>query len=456
MALTRFDDFFTPVRDKLDIETIRQEWQTLGPAYNINQWLLPLPLWCQRPFEHSGELAWDIVCHDLQHSTTDRPFCIYLHVPFCSSKCGFCDSYSFKLGAHIDARMDGYVERLCDELQLWSERGTLSQRRVSTVHLGGGTPTFLTPVALTKLVNCCQSQFMITPDTEWALESTVSELTPCMIETMHELGFRRLHIGVQSMDDLVRQAIGRRSPTTDVLDVIQSTRALGWIVSVDLICGLPYQTLASFIAGIESLIDAGVNGFSLYELLIYPQNQRWAKQHDLINRDHLPNYFMFLSGAHFLETKGFHKNLFNHWADAHDKNVYFTFPTRGEDLLAAGAIADGVIGDYHYRHPPYLPYVKTAYSNQPGFEGGLRRTRFESQLYPFLTAIQSGTINSNQLKMLQNILHPNRINTLLQMWLDNALVYMDDGAVWLTNSGSWFAGNLIHDLTEQLQIRSDD
>ena len=346
--------------------------------------------------------------------------------------------------------MNDYVERLCDELRLWGEHESLSRRPVSTVHLGGGTPTFLTPALLTQLVDSCRSQFRITPETEWALESTVADLTPRMIGTMHELGFRRLHIGVQSMDDPVRQVIGRRRPATEVLDVIQTTRALGWIVSVDLICGLPYQTLESFIAGIESLVEAGVNGFSLYELLIYPQNRRWAKQHDLINRDHLPNYFMFLSGAYVLEARGFHKNLFNHWADEQDKNIYFTFPTRGEDLLALGAIADGVIGDYHYRHPPYLPYMKTAHSHQPGFEGGLRRTRFEDQLYPLLTAIQSGGFKASQMRTLQNLLSPDQTNALLQEWLDHALLYRDDGAVRLTSSGSWFTGNLIHDLTERL------
>jgi coproporphyrinogen III oxidase-like Fe-S oxidoreductase len=214
---------------------------------------------------------------------------------------------------------------------------------------------------------------------------------------------------------------------------------------VDLICGLPFQTLPGFIAGIEDLIAAGSNGFSLYELLIYPQNQKWAEQHLLTGRDHLPNYLMFQVGAQLLAKHGFKKNLFNHWADALDENIYFTFPVRTEDCLAVGTIADGVFGDYHYRHPRYADYLRLAQNTFPGLEGGLRMTPLEAKMQPFITAIESGAIAADLRLNLESL--SSGENDLVSRWLAGGLVRESGGGMLeLTDSGSWFAGNLIADL----------
>ncbi len=443
MSITNFDTFFRNAPPQVDVATIRRYWQATGSTYDVSNWLLPLPPWRQRPYEQSGHEAWDIVRHDLAQTDADRAFCIYLHVPFCFGKCGFCDSYSFKLGSHKDARIQEYTDRLCYELELWSQQSNLSQRPVSTVHMGGGTPTFLGEAALTQIVDCCQRHFSITPTTEWALESTTQELTPSMIQTMHELGYRRLHIGVQSMEDDVRAAIGRKTRAQTVLEKIHAAKSLGWIVSVDLICGLPHQTLRGFIEGIETLAAAGINGFSLYDLLIYPQNRRWAIQHNLNNRErHLPNYWMLLAGADLLERHGFHKNLFNHWADKQDQNIYFTFPTRGEDLLAIGTIADGVFGNYHYRHPTYASYMKEARAGRPGLEGGLRRESAADQAHPLAVAVLAGQIPANLVSLLREA-------GLLARWLDCQMVNTEsDGSLKLTINGTWFAGNLIAEIAQ--------
>lgn len=190
---------------------------------------------------------------------------------------------------------------------------------------------------------------------------------------------------------------------------------------------------------------AGVDGVSLYELLIYPQNRRWAWSHGLRDRDHAANFWMFQAGAGLLTARGFRPNVFNHWAGPRDANIYFTFPTRGEDCLAVGTIADGVFGDYHYRHPRYGRYRRAADDGQPGLEGGLRRNALENRLQPLTTAILSGAIPPALFSTL-----PDRAAAdLIERWLENGLVRLDDGAVPLTGSGSWFAGNLIADVVCQ-------
>jgi coproporphyrinogen III oxidase-like Fe-S oxidoreductase len=197
------------------------------------------------------------------------------------------------------------------------------------------------------------------------------------------------------------------------------------------------------------LIAAGVDGFSLYELMIYPQNRKWAERHDLIERDHLANYFAFQAGAAWLAARGFGKNLFNHWANRRDTNIYFTFPTRGEDCLAVGTIADGVFGDYHYRHPRYAAYTRLTEAGGPGLEGGLRRNAFENRLQPITTAILSDHIPAH----LCPTLRAPEGEPLGEHWQAHGLVEADsrDG-LRLTASGAWFTGNLIAELAGQIPV----
>jgi len=431
-------------RRDIDLDLIRAQWEALAAPYDVERWLIPLPPWAMRGYDHDGKTAWNVLRSDLGIESSHRPLSIYIHVPFCSQKCHFCDCYSFRLSPRREAEKRAYVNRLCSELILWSHQGNVASRPVSTVHLGGGTPTFLGPELLAELCRCCQDRFNVSADTEWALESTAQALTPEMMDTMQRIGFRRLHIGVQSLEDKVRSCIGRQSRAEVALDRIGQALALGWTVSVDLICGLPFQTIDSLARDVETLVLAGVDGFALYELLIYAQNRQWADQVGLADRSHLPNYLMFQVGAQILEHHGYRKNTFNHWANHRDDNRYFTFPSRGEDCLAVGAIADGVFGDYHFRHPRYASYLR-ATGESPGLEGGLRRTKFENEMHAVTTAIMSGRIPRGLSHYLQVTVDG---VSLRDRWLDLGLVQdAGDGGVALLTNGSWFAGNMMRQLT---------
>jgi coproporphyrinogen III oxidase-like Fe-S oxidoreductase len=449
MASESIYGYLRPVSAHVDVAAIAAGWQRLSPVYDVEQWVLPLPPWARRPYAQTGQEAWQRLSHDLTTKPSQEAMCIYLHVPFCSSKCGFCDSYSFKLGTHRQQHVTTYAGLLEQEMTLWSCLGTMVQRPVSTVHFGGGTPSFLGAQAFAQVVQACARHFHTTPATEWALESTVYNLPPDMLAHLHDLGFRRLHIGVQSLEDAVRASIGRRCLAHSVLQKIDEALALGWVVSVDLICGLPGQSVRGFLDGVRTLIDRGVDGFSLYELLIYPQNRRWADGQGLTNRVHLPNYLMFQAGAQYLETHGFRKNLFNHWAVARDDNRYFTFPTRGEDLLALGAIADGVFGDYHYRHGRYHDYRSTLTPGFPGLEGGLARNQAENELRPLVVAILSGHLSDTALATMRDLLGMEGVK-LLELWQRCGLLAHEANSTGLslTPSGSWFAGNMLLQLEE--------
>jgi coproporphyrinogen III oxidase-like Fe-S oxidoreductase len=433
-----------PPPPQVNVEDIREEWLALRWPYQIASRQLPQPVWARRAFTETGPEAWEVLRERVPEIDPGRAFCLYLHIPYCAERCTFCDCYSFKLGSHRHQHIERYVQLLGQEIELWRRLGTLAVRPVSTVHLGGGTPTFLDLEPLERVIRLCQESFAVESETEWALESTVSELTPEMVAHLHALGFTRLHVGVQSLEDNVRKNIKRRATASAVLFKIAEVVSRGWIVSVDLIYGLPGQTPEGLLRDIQQLIAVGVDGFSLYEFQISSSNFRFAQQHQLDRRDRRVNYLLNQVASRYLISLGYSKTLFNHFAGIRDTNLYFTFPARGEDCLALGTIADGLFGDYHYRHPEYAAYCREMSPQFPALEGGLRRNEIESNLQPLVTALMAGSVPSSLLESLVT-------QELVDAWQQSLLLERapEGSTLRLTDSGSWFVGNMISQMVDQ-------
>jgi coproporphyrinogen III oxidase-like Fe-S oxidoreductase len=446
VSLAALDPVLGDLPPGIDPEPIRAHLDALAPPYDVERWEIPLPVWATRPYDDGPAAAWRILQDGLDQTDRTGPMCIYVHVPFCSRKCGFCDCYSFAVRSNVGTTMDRYVETVCRELETWGSQGALGERTVSTAHLGGGTPTYLGPRRLARLIQRCRASFAIGSETELALETTVGALTPAMMGAMDELGVRRVHIGVQTLDDRVRQTIGRRDPACEVLARIGAALERGWVVSVDLVCGLPGQTTAGFVGDVDTLVALGVDGFSLYELLVYPQNRAWAEANGLAGRSHVANFVTFVAAAERLDGRGYAKRTFNHWANGRDADVYFTSPARGEDCLAVGTIADGVFGDYHFRHHRFAGYLRGVREGGIGLEGGLRRTAAETRLHPLVTATLSGTIAQDLVAAIDARFPDDE--PLSEDWLERRLVARGpSGELRLTASGAWFAGDMVRALS---------
>jgi coproporphyrinogen III oxidase-like Fe-S oxidoreductase len=445
MEQRSFDQFLRSAPAEVDVEAIRRERLAVKSPYRVDDRRLPLPVWARRGFSETGEQAWAVLSRDVRRVELTRPFCIYVHIPFCASRCSFCDCYSFALRRYRTRHIERYLGLLAQEMRLWSRLGTLARRPVSTVHFGGGTPTFLGAGPFGRLVQDLRENFDTGPQTEWALESTSSELTDEMFSALDALGFTRLHVGVQTLQDDVRRIINRREPAAIVLEKIARAVAMGWVVSVDLIFGLPGQTLAGVLGDITALEAAGVDGFSLYELQLSSRNRKFAERYGLVGRGRLVQYALFQAASRELAALGYRKTLFNHFARERDTNLYFTFPERGEDCLALGTIADGVFGDYHYRHPEYSAYCRSVNEAFPGLQGGLRRNALENRLHPLEIALLSARIPPG---LFVDVLGADRTGLLFRRWRESALVEEDppSGHLRLTGNGSWFISHMMAEL----------
>ncbi len=196
------------------------------------------------------------------------PLGLYISVPFCRTKCSYCN---FASGVFSRAVFGHYVGLVCDDLR--KARATAAvlgghfESVVDSVYLGGGTPTVLPAEDLQRLFACLREQFAVTPDAEITVECAPGSLDERMLATLAVCGINRVSLGVQSMVDGEAAAVGRQHKRATVLNDIARMRAAGiHNINLDLIAGLPHQTETSWGTSLDEVIATGVPHISVYML----------------------------------------------------------------------------------------------------------------------------------------------------------------------------------------------
>lgn len=219
-----------------------------------------------------------------QQVVQPRPLSVYVHVPFCESLCYYCGCS--KIITHSRQRAAEYLDYLKREIALQAE--LFDQTRVLTqLHLGGGTPTFLSNRQLGELIDCLAQHFQFAAEArrEFSLEVDPRTVTPAQIHELRRLGFNRLSLGVQDFDPAVQQAVNRVQSEAEVRSLVEAAREAGFAsVSVDLIYGLPLQTRESFARTLEQVIDIHPDRIASYSYAHLPhlfKAQRLIRDQDM-------------------------------------------------------------------------------------------------------------------------------------------------------------------------------
>ena len=192
---------------------------------------------------------------------------LYLHLPFCVKRCSYCDFATAAVPAE-SRQIDEYVEDLCLHIRRKSKEGELGG--ISTVYLGGGTPSHVGMPRLSMLLYTLGLSMRLEPDVECTMEANPESLTSSMVRDIWALGVNRLSIGVQSFDDHVLGILGRAHDAQGAKRAIACARERFENVSVDLMCGIPGQSIESFEDSVNTAIDCGVSHVSVYPLTIEP------------------------------------------------------------------------------------------------------------------------------------------------------------------------------------------
>lgn len=192
---------------------------------------------------------------------------IYIHVPFCLSKCYYCAFYSMP----SLKRKDEYLESLRQEMV--ARKDYLHGMPVSTVYFGGGTPSLLTPEELKTILNLLHDHFPVEADAELTLEANPDTLSPEYLEALSAMGFNRLSIGIQSFFDDDLQYLGRRHDSRHARQCIDWARSAGFDnLSLDLIYGLPTSTADQWNRNLDMFFATGAPHLSAYALTLEPNS----------------------------------------------------------------------------------------------------------------------------------------------------------------------------------------
>ncbi|MES9855449.1 MAG: oxygen-independent coproporphyrinogen III oxidase [Sedimenticola sp.] len=213
------------------------------------------------------------------------PLSLYFHIPFCDTICFYCACN--KIATKDRSMGADYLARVYKEIAM---QGALfdSSRKVEQLHWGGGTPTFISHQEMRELMRVTGEHFTLMDDDrgEYSIEIDPREATEETIKTLREIGFNRLSMGVQDLDEKVQRAVNRVQSEAETMTVLEAAHDNGFrSVSIDLIYGLPFQTSNSFMSTLDRIIEVGPDRLSVFNYAHLPQIFKPQRR---INESELP------------------------------------------------------------------------------------------------------------------------------------------------------------------------
>ncbi len=249
----------------------------------------------------------------------DEPLSMYVHLPFCEARCTFCGC-----NVVISPRRgpeEPYLAALDSELELLAE-ALAPRRRLSQLHWGGGTPTYLDPAQCERLFEAITSRFPLADGAEVALEIDPCVTTMEHLATLRRLGFNRVSMGLQDLDPAVQEAVRRVQPLELTREQVMEARRLGFVsVNIDLIYGLPLQTESGFRTTVRAVIrELAPDRVACFSYAHVP----WIKPHQrALETGTLPTgwekFRLFLGAAEELSAAGYRFVGFDHFARPGDE-----------------------------------------------------------------------------------------------------------------------------------------
>lgn len=275
---------------------------------------------------------------------------IYIHIPFCKSKCTYCDFFSIPDLHKVDKIVDSIV------IELEERSSLIYNSKIETIYFGGGTPSILTKDQIDKILGQIYKKFEITDQVEITLESNPDDLTDIKLLELKESGINRLSIGVQSFNNRTLKFLNRRHSSEAAIEVIKRAKILGFNnISIDLIYALPYESLEELEYSLNIIRDLPVTHISAYNLTYHEETSLYKK---VLDRTVIP-----LEDEVSLE---------------HHKLVYNLLSQYGFEMYE---ISNFCKGDNYSRHnrsywqsTPYLGVGPSAHS----FSSGIRSWNYSS------------------------------------------------------------------------------
>ncbi len=289
---------------------------------------------------------------DSNKKAQERRVGIYIHVPFCRSKCHYCDFCSrSRVG---EAQRRRYVERLCAEMEFIAQRIREDGKTVpkaDTVYFGGGTPTLLEAEQFESILSAVSKSFGICKNAEITAEANPKTADFCKLAKMRAMGINRLSIGMQSVHDNELKKLGRIHDFAEFRDIFNDARRAGFDnISVDLMYGIPDQTVQSFEESVDVLAQLSPEHISSYCLTVEDGTRFAARRDKLILPDEDAILKMYMSMGRILKKHGYKKYEISNFAHKGRESKHNIKYWGSKDYLGFGAAAHSCFEGVRYAH----------------------------------------------------------------------------------------------------------
>lgn len=366
------------------------------------------------------------------NTNADGKAVIYIHVPFCSKICSFCN-----MRRSLQKPIETYADLIVKEIEQYATLPYVKSTVFDAVYFGGGTPTTLPTNDLRKILKALKKHLSFTLDAEFTIETTVTELSEEKMQALIEEGVTRFSVGIQTFNDNGRAQMGRVGNGLTAYEKLKRLKEYENItVSMDLIYNYKDQTLNDLYEDLNRIIDLDLNGFSMYSLI----NMRETKIDQAQSQEndekmfHAISEYMEKAGYHFLELTKMVKN---------DKYKYIMNRHQGADTLPLGAGAGGSMNGLAMMNPINLSEYEESILAFDS-KSGMQFKESYKEVVKFKGDIQTIHLPKNETLYKDK----DEYQKVLNLLLENEMVVKKDDGYQLTTKGIFWGNSISRELSE--------
>lgn len=393
-----------------------------------------------------------------QTSDLTKAHTVYIHIPFCQTKCLYCEFYQHASQQEIE---DKYINYLVEEIKRDSQKNQLRNTVIDAVFIGGGTPTSLSPQNARLLLQSIKKYFSLSKNCEITFEGRIHDIVEEKIKIWLSGGVNRISLGVQSFNTQIRQQVGRIDTGEEVMKRLQLLKKYDVTVIIDLIYGLPGQTKELWLEDLHSLVNSPVDGMDIYQLNIFPggalekslkkgtvpPSASVAEQSDL-----------YAIARVFLLEQGFNRLSLCHWRrNQRERSLYNTLVKSGAVVYPFGSGAGGNFGGLSFMHLREVQDYQNAVSlgNKPILMMSNQvEQKLQSVADSITAALEKGDLNFQQL--CQQDIRLSELVLILELWVERGLMKKESEIYRLTPAGEFWYISITQSLIECVQIVFDE
>ncbi|WP_163390645.1 heme anaerobic degradation radical SAM methyltransferase ChuW/HutW [Enterovibrio norvegicus] len=400
--------------------------------------------------------------HSLVPANRFAPRCLYIHIPFCRVRCTYCNFFQYASSKNL---IDSYVDALRKEIEWKAAQAWTQGAPFQAIYIGGGTPTDISAAQIHTIVSDIRRLFPLTPDCEITLEGRINRFGTDKFEAALEAGVNRFSFGVQSFNTKVRRSAKRLDDREVVIEKIQQLVSYNAApIVLDLLYGLPYQTLDVWQQDLEDYLETGAHGVDLYQL-IEMQGLPMAK---MVEQGKLPHpadtqmkATMFEMGVNFMAKHHQKRLSVNHWAsDNRERSIYNSLAKTTAEIMPLGAGAGGnVNGCQMMQTRDMETYITAINESRYPVTMMTMAPANKAVAAEVKSAFDAGVVAEHKLDKVAGKGTFSALIPLFEAWEKNGLVYLERsdaefahrGYVKLTLAGQFWAVTLAQNLIEVIQ-----